>query len=382
MSQTVDLRWELEQRRRREAYLDRIQGNVETFRHRYQSKFDELINQGLEEFMPQEFAELRSNLNRLARLSSSDPEQARDLSFQVGEQLSRLPRLARSARNEFAERERQQRKELAESRRQASTALTQFIQDIVADITDPIELDFAYEDIRSIQEEYAGRIVEKGELSTIQSNIKTRMSTTRKLAREKASAWKEDKINESKESAAADLIDLYKEQAKVDAKNNPKAMGNLLNSLDELRSQVEMGTSIHGIQETLTDAIKQADDEVVDETCRRKVVRSIMDSLEETGFVVSKPKRSKTENDEVIITARKPAGSEASFRVSSNGSMIYKFDHYEGVQCKDDIQRVLPLLKDIYGVNLSQERTLWENPDKISKSAKPLSGGNEGVKNG
>ena len=61
--------------------------------------------------------------------------------------------------------------------------------------------------------------------------------------------------------------------------------------------------------------------------------------------------------------------------------MIYKFDHYEGMQCKDDIDKVLPLLRDIYGVDLSEERVLWQNPERISKSAKPLEDDAGGQKN-
>lgn len=156
----------------------------------------------------------------------------------------------------------------------------------------------------------------------------------------------------------------------------------MLSSVEAVKQLIEKTADPDEILNKITDATTQADSAIADENCRRMVVRSIMDSLEKSGFVVSKPKRSAGDVDEVVILARKPAGAEAAFRVSADGSMIYKFDHYEGMQCKDDIDKVLPLLRDIYGVDLSEERVLWQNPERISKSAKPLEDDAEGQKNG
>ena len=171
MSESVRYRWSLEARRRRQAYLDRIQENTANFRDRYSAKFDDLLNQGLEEYMPQEFAELRSLLNRLDRLIATDPERARDLSFQVGQRISQLPRLARAARHEFEARERRRRKELSEMRRKATTALNQYIYDLISEIKDPVELDFAYDEIRAIQTEYDGRTVEADQLEGLKTEV-------------------------------------------------------------------------------------------------------------------------------------------------------------------------------------------------------------------
>ena len=101
------------------------------------------------------------------------------------------------------------------------------------------------------------------------------------------------------------------------------------------------------------------------------MVRSLRDALEQVGFVVSKPKRIPTDGgDEVLIRAHKPSGP--TIHVRANGSLLYRFDDYQGMQCKDDIDKMLPLLQDIYGIDLSKERVLWQNPDKISRSSRPI----------
>ena len=382
MSESVSYRWSLEARRRRQAYLDRIQENTTNFRDRYSAKFDDLLNQGLEEYMPQEFAELRSQLNRLDRLIATDPERARDLSFQVGQQISRLPGLARAARHEFEARERRRRKELSEMRRKATTALNQYIHDLISEIKDPVELDFAYDEIRAIQTEYDGRTVETDQLEALKTSIGSKFAGIRKSAKIKGEAWKNDQVQLNSKQANEDFLGLYKEQASTDSSKNPKAYNEMLSSLEAVKQLIEKTADPDEILNKITDATTQADSAIADENCRRMVVRSIMDTLEKSGFVVSKQKRSTGDVDEVVILARKPAGAEAAFRVSADGSMIYKFDHYEGMQCKDDIDKVLPLLRDIYGVDLSEERVLWQNPERISKSAKPLEDDAEGQKNG
>lgn len=382
MSESVSYRWSLEAQRRRQAYLDRIQENTANFSNRYRAKFDDLVNQGLENYMPNEFAQLRDQLSRLDRLVSADPERARELSFQVGQQLSQLPSLARTARNEFEARERQRRKEQSEMRRQATTALSQFIHDLISEIKDPVELDFAYDEIRAIQSEYQGRTVDAGELDALKSSIGSRFSAIKSSAKIKAETWRNEQIKSNAKESSEELLSLYADQARLDAAKNPKALDAMLTSLDAVKQLINKTADPDHIKKKIEEAATQADSAIADENCRRMVVRSIMDSLEKSGFVVSKPKRSSGEVDEVVILARKPAGAEAAFKVTADGSMIYKFDHYEGMQCKDDIDKVLPLLRDIYGVDLSDERVLWQNPERISKSAKPIEGDIGGQKNG
>lgn len=382
MSEWATSKWELRAQMKRQAYLDRIQENTANFRKRYETKLDDLVSQGLEKYMPWEFADVRRDLNRLNKLISSDPESARDLSFQIGQELSRLPAMARAARNEFEARERQRRKELEEMRKQAATELSRFIHDAISDIKDPIEMDFAFDDIRAIEADYQGRKIEPGDLDDLKTSIQRRVSEFRKSAQTRAETWKKERAALTAKEASTTLVSIYQEQANTEVARNPKVLQDMLSDLEAIKQLAERAVDPEEIRTKVEEAAKKADKSVADENCRRMVVRSIMDSLEKSGFVVSKPKRSAGEIDEVVILARKPAGAEASFKVSSDGNLIYKFDRYEGLKCKNDLDTVLHLLKDVYGVDLSEERILWQNPDRISKSAKPLEGDIRGRENG
>ena len=52
----------------------------------------------------------------------------------------------------------------------------------------------------------------------------------------------------------------------------------------------------------------------------------------------------------------------------------YKFDRYQGSACKKDIATVLPRLQSVYGIQLSNDRVLWENPDDMDADARPQPG--------
>jgi hypothetical protein len=113
-------------------------------------------------------------------------------------------------------------------------------------------------------------------------------------------------------------------------------------------------------------------------------VNAVVQSLREAGFIlVQNPKRYKDgERDEVVLQASQPAGHQAEFRVTLNGDCSYCFHGYEGSACKEDIVKVRQALQDIYGVTLSDERVIWENPDRMSRSAKPIGTGKGGTKDG
>ena len=374
MSESIDYRWQLKAQRRRQAYLDRISETTIRFRDRYARKIDDLASQGLEEYARGEFASIRQSLRQLDSLANSDPEAARNLSFEIRASLSQLPSLARSARREFEARERQRRAELAEARRQATSDLALFLNELMAKVNDPIALDFAYDELRAVQAKYADRTVDASELAHIKSQVEKDVSAILTAAQVQADRWRDSKKAETAQQASTELIELYKESASGGLGGNTAALETLIAGLDALASTSSGKTRVDDIRQRVEELSTAAEQTAVDEECRRIVVRSIMESLQKTGFVVAKPKMHRDEIDEVVIRARKPSGPEASFRVQADGSMIYKFDHYEGMECKNDIDKVLPLLRDVYGVDLSDERVLWQNPDKISRDAKPMDG--------
>ena len=382
MSKSVDYTWRLEQERKRQAYLDRIRGNASRFRDIYQEKLRELVEQGLEEFAPGEFAGVRADLDELDRLLGSNPEAARTLSYRIRDSLSGLPGLARAARRESEESARRRRAELAEACRRANAEVASILKGLLSRIKDPVAMDFAYQDLTEFRKEYEGKTLHPGEIDSVRNDIESRFEAIALEAAAKAEDWKSSKKARLSRETSQEMIGLQKNAVEKNIKGSKAAQDKLLDELDRLSAGLGDASAVDEVKKHLDEAAEAAEEAEFGEDCRRILVQSIVESLKKVGFVVSNPKRHTGEVDEVVVRARKPSGHEALFRVQANGAMAYKFHEYEGMECRDDIDKVLPLLQDVYGIDLSEERVTWENPDRISKDARPIDGNERGGRHG
>ncbi|MDZ7261563.1 MAG: hypothetical protein ONB05_05595, partial [candidate division KSB1 bacterium] len=63
MSHAVDLRWMLEAQRRRQEYLARVRENTARFLESYRATLDNLVREGLDQFLPGEFEQARRSMD-------------------------------------------------------------------------------------------------------------------------------------------------------------------------------------------------------------------------------------------------------------------------------------------------------------------------------
>ncbi|MDR1923862.1 MAG: hypothetical protein LBQ66_05770 [Planctomycetaceae bacterium] len=362
--------WEAKREANRQAFFERVTNNVARLREQYEQRLANLQQQGLEQYLPNEFASIRAQIDELDMLlQDDDPESARDLSMQIGQEISQLSAIAREAKREFDIKEQQRQQELAAMKQQATTELAQFIQSQLNEVNDPIERDFAFNELKKIRNEFLGRSVNTKELNEIKIDVLRRVETIRKNAAEQATAWKERKQKETQKESQQEFIQQMKQNIETDRNIIPADIQKVLAQLDALNQSTLTNEEM---QASITETTEAVDEAVADETVRREVVKAVYESLNKTGFIVTNPKREQNGKDEVVIRATKPAGSQAQFKVTLDGHLEYKFDNYEGSKCKTDIKNVTDLLQDVYGIELSHKRVLWENPDKIAKSSKNL----------
>ena len=115
--------------------------------------------------------------------------------------------------------------------------------------------------------------------------------------------------------------------------------------------------------------IVAATSEIIDERLRKSAIQAIVKSISEKGFVVEKKNiRLIRETNTVKITAMKPGSQKAEFSVDLDGKFNYRFDGYEGRACEKDIEPFEEDLERIYGIKIREKKTIWDNPDKITKS--------------
>ncbi|MDR1484876.1 MAG: hypothetical protein LBT09_08655 [Planctomycetaceae bacterium] len=130
-------RKEAEREANRMAYFARLTNNVLRFREQYVTLLDNLKNQGLDAYIPDEFEHTCQQILQLDnRLANNEIESARDLSLEIGRSIHGLATLALRAKKQVKQvevTEQQRKKELAESQ---VAFIEQMKQNIAADKDD------------------------------------------------------------------------------------------------------------------------------------------------------------------------------------------------------------------------------------------------------
>jgi len=115
------------------------------------------------------------------------------------------------------------------------------------------------------------------------------------------------------------------------------------------------------------------------ETVRREVVRGLVVTLTDMGFVMDGPQLIKDQADAGIVTlvGQLPSGRQARFDVHLDGRMVFDFDGYTGRACGKDLEQIERSLQERFGVQLGPRQVTWKNPDRISKGARDLPSGGQ-----
>lgn len=368
--------YDLAMRRRQEENRRRVRETTAAYFERYRQLYGEMIARGYDAFIPTELERVRHQLDMIEGNLEHDPFRAREYSQELGGFITRLPGLARATQREFAEREQQRMRQLQEARRQAEGQLAEFVQAQWQRFHDPVSRDFAFAELQTVQAEVAQLRVDPAEMPAVMRRLEERITVIQKRAEERAAQWKAEKEQELRAEAVRDLVSIHEEQVAKALNGDDPVVQEAIARLAALAKQADSGQppQPEALMDQLKQVVEEVDDAVVDERCRREAVRAVMAALEAAGFVlVTSPKRQRDgEHDEVVIVGRRPGGNQAEFRVGLTGDFTYTFDGYEGAACKKDIDQVIPMLQEVYGFQLSKKRVIWENPDRVGRTAKPI----------
>lgn len=388
MSFVADRGWRIEAQRRREMYLDRIRDVTEGYAERNRQRLESLVTQGLDSYVSDDYHRCRASLERVERLLSQDPEQARDENIRLSAMMRSLGAHARDNRRaaQIAEREAAQaavdaerdaaRERLAAERdaREDRISQEQAARDDLLDMIrkarqsmpGAIERDLCQAGFIALSHEIERRIFNLEELGQVRLELKNRLESVKADARTKAEALQiAEQRDEERSEMSAVLDDALAVYARMNDDLAQSAIRKLKSSLADER------VTMQSLNDSLATIRQAADERALQEAARRHVVGGLLRELRNAGFIVSEPKLEGGEAAAVVIKAQRPSGAQAAFRVNLDG-MTYKFDHYQGQTCLDDAVKVLPRLQDIYGIELEDERISWRNPDMIGKSEKRL----------
>ena len=368
MSSSYEYSYTLEATRRRQIYLNRIAATTERFYNRYIHQYREMKDRGLAAYIPSEMSRLESDLSRVRSLLSSNPEEARALSYEVGSYIRSMSSLASGAREQFERAERMRVEALRGRREQQQNTLMNEYFEILQSITNPIVANFSISEMQQIRND-----IESGKLTSA-DELRKKSSNVISVAESKAAEWKVGTIKKNRQQDASKAINDAEERLKLEKLENQEKTKEFLDRINKLKAGLQTGTiEADAVENQVVSLENEVDETLISEETRRETVTAIIKQLKKQEFTIEKPQLVNTDGKNYVkIIAKKPSGKRAVCNVDLRGKIAYKFDNYEGMTCLKDIEKFNIDLEQIYSLKLSDERVLWQNPDRLSMDATSL----------
>ena len=363
MSREHDLMYELERKRREELERKRAAEFSEKTYKEIVARYNHMKNAEYDSYVPSEMTELVQNIKNLEQLLQADVFEARRLCYQVQNSLSSIDFRVRTAKEEFARQERLRYEEIQRQKAEAKSKLEQMFYTKLSEIKNPAVANFAVQDLESIKSKIQSETISSEEILVQQ------LKTVCEQADERAKKWKAEKIAKEKIAILSAQIDTAIKATENEKFENADNKNKLINEMKTLKDSITAESSESEIVEKLNTIRSSVDDSLIDEEVRRETVKAIVKELKSQEFTVEKPQIFGTGKDSyVLIKAKKPSGKQATCKISLEGKLNYRFDKYEGMTCLKDIEKFNVDLEKIYSVKLSDERVIWENPDRLSRT--------------
>jgi len=332
MSSSSEASYELERQRKRELYLSRIRENTSLYLEKYTQLYNEYVSKGYHEVLQEEMKNLKNDLEYIRKNLNSNPELARDESFNVKKYIYALKGFYKNAIQEKAKIEKIRREKEALEKEAKKNEELKKINNAIKEIKNPIQREIAYDLFLQLKQ-----------------NIKNNnnLNIDKEIEKIKDLSLEESKKFQQQHKKEELSIELEKVQSA------PK----------EIIKEIEKSLQENNVEEA-EKLVEKAEQEIMDERIRKETVKALYKTLKEDGFLVEKPK---IINGEVIIKAQKPSGNRAYCKVLLDGKFTYKFDNYKGDACKKDIDKFKKDLDKIYGVKIEDKKVTWQNPDMVYK---------------
>ena len=356
MSQEADLVFALERRRREELFRARVSNKTREFYMRYQDQYNDMCSQGYRDYIPEEMNRLAEDLATIGSLLSSNPVAAREVSQEVGSYIHSLWGLGREARQVFQESARIARIEAKREKEAAQNAAMSRYYDMIGGL-DSITANFAATALDGIR-----NAISSGGLATAQE-VEAKLRPVIEKAKADAGNWKEEKQKEQAKQAVTEQIEDVRKSVEAEKFEDNSKSKALLDKLAEIKSRADSGNvSVKEVQEQIKVVTEETDEVLVGEEVRRETVKAVYKWFNAHDFSLSKPKLI---DGAVVITARRPSGNKAQFKLTLDNKMWYRLDGYEGQSCLKDISSAKADWESVYGIELSDEVIKWQNPDLI-----------------
>lgn len=373
MSAGYEYDYELEEQIKRDIYLKRVENITRDHLNRYQNILNDIQIQGLDEYVYNDYISYENQLNFAFQCLSSDPERARDISMSIGKLIGALPKIAKERRRVYQkeEKERKIQRELQE--KQLKQEFKDLIEEQLSKLKDPILRDFAQDELTILVKNFSEDFININNFEQVKLSFLRSSESILQTAQQKMNEFNEkyfQKIDiQMKQEALLEKVQEEKLNIKKIKTDDPAKLENIMNKLILTEKNINNGIINEDTDKFLNDISNEILNEEINEEYRRHTVKSILEILNKLGFQNVNPKKV---GEDVKLYAKRINGNEFEATIKSNGTIMSHFNGYDYMACKDDIYSLEHELQNCYGIELNKTKTIWENPDRIQKNAKPL----------
>lgn len=383
MSRSASYQYRLEARRRQEARRREVAAMTMQFIDRYTQTLADLSAQGLARFVSAAYQQAENLCRQAETLCQTDPFRARDISRQIGQIMGSLPATARRLRKEEQRREQQekqtrireeQQRQIAQQRathQMQQNFIRAIPQKIRQALPSALSAELMEKETNTIQSRYTKLALQcdSTQLVKLVEQFLGTLQDLKSVAEKRTAAWEEKTRQEIQREIMAEQLARQKEVlASLAVETTRQEIQAEVRKIETLENRIQRKETVTETEceQTLSTTLEAAENIQTEEAVRRETLKSIIGTLKQVGFLIDEPLlRGKV----VELSATRPTGERCTFYVDLQGGMEYHFDRYEGAACKKDIQTILPILQNVYGVHLSEEQTLWENPERLDREA-------------
>lgn len=363
MSHELDARYELARKRREELERKRAAEYSEQAIKDISARFEEMKNLEYDSYVPDEMKRLERNIKAILSMIQSNPFEARNLCYQAQYDVNNMAFLVRSAKEEFARQERLRYEEIQRKKAEAKSKLEEAFYSKLSEIKNPALANFGLKNL----EEIKTRI--QNEEITAEAELVKQIEKATENAEKKAAEWKEEKLEKAKIEIMTNQINDAIKTVENEKFENEENKTKLINKMSQLKDNLSKNNTTEEITEKLNAIRAEVDNSLIDEKVRKETVKAIIKELKFQEFIVEDPKIFGEGKDSyVLVKAKKPSGKRATCKINLQGKLNYRFDNYEGMTCIKDIEKFNVDLEKIYSVKVSDERVIWENPDRLSRT--------------
>ena len=363
MSHELDARYELARKRREELERKRAAEYSEQAIKDISARFEEMKNLEYDSYVPDEMKRLERNIKAILSMIQSNSFEARNLCYQAQYDVNNMAFLVRSAKEEFARQERLRYEEIQRKKAEAKSKLEEAFYSKLSEIKNPALANFGLKDL----EEIKTRI--QNEEITAEAELVKQIEKATENAEKKAAEWKEEKLEKAKIEIMTNQINDAIKTVENEKFENEENKTKLINKMSQLKDNLSKNNTTEEITEKLNAIRAEVDNSLINEKVRKETVKAIIKELKFQEFIVEDPKIFGEGKDSyVLVKAKKPSGKRATCKINLQGKLNYRFDNYEGMTCIKDIEKFNVDLEKIYSVNVSDERVIWENPDRLSRT--------------